>query len=173
MRERLLHAPVWVLGLVNGVLFGLFWTAWSRYGDGESWTSSLATGAVLGVVFGCVMGVVQHRQQRGVRDAAVHSPEGLSKRVRRAAFRGPVPEQPEVREAARVLALAQLAQYERQRRWAPTFFVFVALLSAALAVTNNPWWWGAVVAWIIASIGHPWAQRRLSRRAALLGAAPR
>jgi hypothetical protein len=168
MRERLLHAPAWVLGLVNGSLFGLIWVLVTRFGDGESWSTAVAYGGIAGVVFGALMGRVQHRQQRGVREIAARSPEGLSRRVRRAALRGPVPEQPEVREAAHGLALAQLVQYERQRRWASPFFVLVALLSAYLAVTDNAWWWVAVVAWTVAAVGHPWMRSRLRRRAELL-----
>lgn len=172
MRERLLHAPAWVLGLLNGSLFGLFWTAFTRYSDGDSWTSALVQGALMGLFFGAVMGRLQHRQQQGVRDVAGRSPEGLSRRVRRAAVRGPVPAEPAVREAARGLALAQLVQLDRQRRWAPTFFVLVGLLSAYLAMTDSPWWWLAVVAWAVAAVGHPWLRSRLRRRTALLSDVP-
>lgn len=172
MRERLLHAPAWVLGLLNGSLFGLFWTAFTRYGEGESWTAALVQGGLLGLFFGAVMGRLQHRQQQGVRDVAARSPEGLSRRVRRAVLRGPAPEDPQVREAAHGLAVAHLAQYERQRRWAPPFFGLVAVLSAFLAVTDSPWWWFAVAAWAAAAAGHPWMVRHLRRRTALLGDDP-
>ncbi len=172
MRERLLNAPAWALGLVNGSLFGLFWTAFTRYGEGDSWTAALVQGGLMGLFFGAVMGRVQHRQQRGVRDVAARSPEGLSKRVRRAVLRGPAPEDPQVREAAHGLAVAQLAQYERQRRWASPFFGLMAVLTAFLAVTDSPWWWLAVGAWTAAAVGHPWLRRRLRRRAALLRAHP-
>ena len=168
MRERLLHAPAWVLGLVNGSVFGVVWAAFMRFGDGQSWSTALVYGGVAGAVFGVLMGRVQHRQQQGLRDVAARSPEGLSRRVRRAALRGPVPAQPGVREAAHGLAVAQLAQYDRQRIWPTPFFLLVALLSAFLAVTDSPWWWVAVVAWIVAAAGHPYMRSRLRRRAELL-----
>ncbi|SOC51948.1 hypothetical protein SAMN05660748_3902 [Blastococcus aggregatus] len=172
MRERLLHAPAWVLGLVNGSLFGLFWVAWTRYGESGSWTAAVVQGALMGLFFGAVMGRVQHRQQRGVREVAARSPGGLSKRVRRAALRGPAPAEPALREAAHGLVLAQLTQLDRQRRWGPTVFALVAALSVFLAVTDSPWWWLAVGAWTAAAFGHPWLRRRLRRRAALLRAHP-
>ncbi|MGY2127991.1 hypothetical protein [Blastococcus sp. SYSU DS0617] len=168
MRERLLHAPAWVLGLVNGSLFGLVWAAFMRFGGGESWPTTLTYGGVAGAVFGGLRGRIQYRQQQGLRDVAARSPEGLSRRVRRAASRGPVPADPEVREAAHGLVLAQLAPLDRQRLWATPFFVLVALLSAFLAVTDSPWWWLAVVAWTVAAAGHPWKRARLRRRAELL-----
>ncbi|RBY76547.1 hypothetical protein DQ239_13440 [Blastococcus sp. TF02-09] len=168
MRERLLHAPAWVLGLLNGSLFGSFWAVWTHYGDGESWTASLVQGGLLGIFFGAVMGAVQHRQQRGVREVAERSPEGLSKRVRRAAFRGPVPPDPQVRAAAHGLAVAQWEQYDRQRRWASPLFGLGALGSALVALTDNAWWWLGVPAWALAAVGHPWMRTRLRRRAELL-----
>lgn len=170
MRERLLHAPAWALGVVNGSLFSLGWAAWTHYGDGESWTASLSYGAILGVFFGAIMGVVQHRQQCGVREVAARSPEGLSGRVRRAARRGPVPEEAEVRDAAHGLVVAQQAQLEKQRVWAPAFFVLLAVLGVFQAVTDSPWWWLVVVAWTVAAVGHPYLRHRLRRRAELLRA---
>jgi hypothetical protein len=148
MRERLLHAPAWVLGLLNGSLFGLFWTLSSRLVEDDSWTSSLIRGGVLGVFFGAFTGVVQHRQQRGVR--------------------GPVPQEPEVRAAARDLALAHLAQYDRQRVWGPLVYGAFALLSLFLAVADSPWFWLGVVLGVVAAVGHLRTRSRLRRRADLL-----
>ena len=168
MRERMLHAPAWVLGVVSGTMFGLFWALWTHYGDGDSWTASLVQGALLGLFFGAVMGPVQHRQQRGVREAAARSPEGLSTRVRRASWRGPLPQEPEVRAAARDLVLAQLAQYEKQRVWGPLFLAVLAVLSLYLAAAESPWYWLGVVAWSAAAAGHLWVRTWLRRRAELL-----
>jgi len=168
MRERMLHAPAWVLAVVSGTIFGLFWVLWMHYGEGDSWTASLVQGGLMGLVFGAIMGPVQHRQQRGVREVADGSPEGLSKRVRRAAFRGPVPAEPTVREAAHGLVLAQLAQLDRQRRWASPFFLLLAALGVFQAVIDNPLWWLAVVLWTAGAVAHPYLRSRLRRRADLL-----
>ena len=168
MRERMLNAPAWVLAVVNGTLFGVFWAGWTHYGEGDSWTASLVQGSLLGLFFGAVMGPVLHRQQRGVREAAARSPEGLSKRVRRAAWRGPAPQEPEVRAAARDVVLAQLAQYDKQRVRGPIFCAVLAVLSLYLAVVQSPWHWLGVLAWSAAAAGHLWVRSWLRRRADLL-----
>jgi hypothetical protein len=172
MRDRLLNAPWWVLSLVSGASFGLLWTVWRRLVEGDSWSAALVQGTLLGIFFGAVMGPVTHRQNRGLREAAAHSPEGLSRRVRRAAFRGPVPADPAVRDAARRVVVAQLRPLDGQRWWGPLFFVFVAALGVALGLSDSPWWFVPVPFWIAAAWGHVLLRRHLHRRAALLNTAP-
>ncbi|SEM12292.1 hypothetical protein SAMN04515665_13223 [Blastococcus sp. DSM 46786] len=168
MRHRLLQAPVWVLSVVTGSTFGLFWVLWSRLLEGESWSEALAVGGLLGLFFGAVMGPVLHRQNRGVREAAERSPEGLSPRVRRAASRGPVPAETEVRRAAHELALAQLGPLERQRAWGPPFFLFMAAVAVGLASTESAWWWLGAAFFVAIAAGHRYQLVRLRRRVALL-----
>ncbi|SOD95102.1 hypothetical protein [Blastococcus haudaquaticus] len=167
MRERLLRAPAWVLALVAGTSFAVLWALITRV-QGESWTAAIVTGAVLGVFFGGVMGPIQHRQNRGLREVAARSPEGLSKRVRRAAWRGPVPDDVDVRQAAHDVVLAQSAQLERQRIWGPALFLLMAALGIYLAVADDPWWWLSVPVWITAAAAHRVVLLRLRRRAELL-----
>jgi uncharacterized membrane protein (UPF0136 family) len=168
MRERLLDAPAWVLGLVGGTVSGVLWVLATRLVWQESWTESVVTGLIFGLVFGAVIGPVQRRQNRGLREAAARSPEGLSKRVRRAASRGPVPDDPSLRAAAHDVLLAQLAPLERQRIWGPAFFLGVGVLGVFLAVTDSAWWWIASTAWIAAAGGHRLLLLRLRRREELL-----
>jgi hypothetical protein len=168
MRNRLLHAPAWVLALVNGGTFGLWWVLYTRLIQEEGWTEALVSGGLLGLFFGAVMGPVLHRQNRGVREVAARSPEGLSRQVRRAASRGPVPAEPEVRRAAHELALAQLEPMERQRAWGPPFFLLMAALAVGLAVTGTGWWWAGAALFAAMAAGHRYQLVRLRRRAALL-----
>ena len=168
MRERLLHAPVWALIVVFGVGFGVFWAVWSHFLQGQSWTRALVTAAIAGVLFGGMMGPVQHRQWRGAREVAARSPGGLSREVRRASWRGPVPSDPAVRQAAYDLLRAQLEPMERQRRWASPFFALMAALALYLALTDSAWWWWAVPAWTAMAVAHPFTRRMLRRRAARL-----
>ncbi|WP_324274872.1 hypothetical protein [Blastococcus brunescens] len=169
MRERLIHAPVWALAAVFGGFFGLSWAVWSRFLEGQSWTRALVTAAIAGVLFGAMMGPVTHRQWRGARELAARSPGGLSREVRRAGWRGPVPSDPVVRQAAHDLLRAQLEPMERQRRWASPFFALMAVLALYLALTDSAWWWWAVAAWTGMAVAHPFTRRRLRRRAVLLG----
>ena len=167
VRERLLDAPAWVLALFTGTFFAVFWALTTRV-QGESWSAAVVQGAILGVFFGGVMGPVLHRQNRGLREAAARSPEGLSKRVRRAAWRGPVPDDVDVRRAAHEVVLAQSAQLERQRVWGPAVFLLLAALGTYLAVADDPWWWLSVPVWITAAAAHRVVLLRLRRRAELL-----
>ena len=102
------------------------------------------------------------------------SPRAIGKRVRRAATRGPVPVDPDEREAAHELALDHLRVFDRQRYWAPPLFVLTALLCAGLALTGVVWAWVLVPVWLAAAVGHPRLRDHLRRRAALLdpGEAP-
>lgn len=168
MRQRVLNAQAWVLALGNGGLFGVLWVLWLRFGENQTWTEAVIRGCIVGVVFGAITGPLQHRQQRGVRAAAARSPEGLSKRVRRAAWRGPIPDDPEVRVSAHRLLVAQSEQLEKQRIWGPAVFLGMAALGVFLAIGDNPWWWLSVVAWIGAAVGHRLLLQRTRRREEVL-----
>ena len=94
--------------------------------------------------------------------------------MRRAASRGPVPEDPDEREAAHEIALDHLGVFHGQRYWAPALFVATAVLAAGVALTGPAWVWGTVPVWLAAAAGHPWLRRRMRARAELLdpGALP-
>ena len=62
------------------------------------------------------------------------SPRAVGKRVRRAASRGPVPEDPDERQAAHEMALDHLREFDRQRYWAPALFVALAVVWAGVAL---------------------------------------
>jgi hypothetical protein len=96
------------------------------------------------------------------------SPRAVARRVRRAASRGPVPEDPDEREAAHEMALDHAREFQRQRYWAPAVFLLTAALSAGVALTGPAWVWVLVPVWLAAAAGHPYLRRRASERAALL-----
>ncbi len=96
------------------------------------------------------------------------SPRAVGRRVRRAASRGPVPVDPDEREAAHDLALDHLHVLHRQRYWAPALFVATAVLAAAVAPTGPTWLWATVPLWLAAAVGHPWLRERMRQRAQLL-----
>ena len=96
------------------------------------------------------------------------SPRAVGKRVRRAASRGPVPADPDEREAAHDLALDHLRELDRQRYWAPALFVALAVVWAGVALTGPAWVWVLVPLLLVAAVGHPWLRGRMRERAALL-----
>lgn len=169
VRDRLLTAPAWVIGLLNGAVAGAMWVLINRVVWQETWAASALSGLLFGVVFGVITGPFQRRQWRGLREAAGRSPEGLSKRIRRAASRGPVPGDPAVRQAAHEVAVVQLRTFETQRVWGPGFLLVMAVLGVFLAVDGDPWWWVAAAAFVAAAVGHRWLLLHLRRRAEVLG----
>jgi hypothetical protein len=96
------------------------------------------------------------------------SPRAVGRRVRRAASRGPVPEDPDEREAAHEMALDHVRELERQRYWAPAVFLLTAALSAGVALTGAVWVWVLVPVWLAAAVGHPYLRSRTRERAAVL-----
>lgn len=96
------------------------------------------------------------------------SPRAVGRRVRRAASRGPVPRDPDERQAAHDLALDHLRDLDRQRYWAPALFVAMAALWAGVALTGPPWVWVFVPVLLAAAAGHPWLRGRMRDRARVL-----
>lgn len=96
------------------------------------------------------------------------SPRAVGRRVRRAASRGPVPHDPDEREAAHDLALDHLDVLDRQRYWAPALFVLTAVLAVGVALTGPAWVWATVPVWLVAAAGHPYLRGRMRDRVELL-----
>ena len=96
------------------------------------------------------------------------SPRAVGKRVRRAASRGPVPADPDEREAAHEVVLDHLRVFDRQRWWAPALFVAMAVVAAGVALTGPAWVWVVVPLLLAAAVGHPRLRAHLRRREALL-----
>ena len=103
-----------------------------------------------------------------ISDDEDQSPRAVGRRVRKAATHGPVPRDPDEREAAHDLALDHLRVFDRQRYWAPPLFVVTAVLCAGLALIGVWWAWALVPVWLAAAAGHPWLRGRLRERVALL-----
>jgi hypothetical protein len=96
------------------------------------------------------------------------SPRAVGKRVRRAASRGPVPDDLDERHAAHEMALDHLRELDQQRYWAPALFVALAVVWAGVALTGPVWVWVLVPLLLLAAVGHPWLRGRMRERAALL-----
>ncbi len=97
------------------------------------------------------------------------SPRAVGRRVRRAASgSGPVPDDPDEREAAHELALDHQHVLDRQRYWAPAMFVLLALLAAGVALTGPAWVWVTVPMWLAAAVGHSYLRSRVRARVELL-----
>ncbi len=166
-----MDAPAWVVGLVTGLGFAVVNTLIRTLLTDDPWTDTVVVAGLTGVLFGAVMGPVLTRQQRRAWSAAGTASSAGLRAAARAAQRGPVPGDPELREAARRLALHQRDVLLRQRRWAAPLFSLLVALAVWLAVTGAPAYWlfaagfALLAAWT--SVVLP---RRLARRADLLTA---
>jgi Flp pilus assembly protein TadB len=167
LRQRLLSAPRWVLVVVSGIPFGAAMGVMGGL-DRGSWTQGLIEGAITGVAYGLLMGVVLRRQFGRYREAMGNVSQSDVRRAVRDARHGRVPDDPEARRAAYRLLSTQVGQLRRQRRWAPAFLLLMIAIGVLLAVTQSPWWWVAVPIWVGALTLHLVLPRRMDRQLDLL-----
>jgi Flp pilus assembly protein TadB len=167
LRDRLLTAPRWVVGLAAGVPFGAFMGLYEGLRHGH-WGDALIAGVIAGAVYGAIYGVFMHRRFGRYREAIGGVPQRDVRRAAREARKGRVPQDPEARRSAYRLLDVQLGELRRQRRWAPVFFVLILTLSVFLALTQTPWWWVIVPFWLAMLVMHLVLPRRMGRRLELL-----
>jgi hypothetical protein len=157
-----------VLALVAGLPFGGAMALYRGLIDGDGWRHALVGGGIAGLVFGGLMGPVLYRQNRRLRQVIGELSVRDIRRVGRAAWRGPVPADPEIRSAAYRLAVHRLSQNRDLRVLGVVVLAGWLLVCVILALTQTPWFWLEVLL-VAAILGAYLAQqRRLERRAALL-----
>lgn len=171
MRWYLMNAPAWVLSVITGLSFGIlmaigFALLSSAIGDTQatSLTFSIVAGAIGGLIFGAAMGpfaAMRHRHMRSVLGPL--SAEDLAV-VLRAVARGPVPADPELRQAAGRLARLKLDDLRRNRIWTTLIFVLFGLLEAYEAVVTSAWFWLGALLFAYFILLQLWLPRRLRRR---------
>jgi hypothetical protein len=175
VRNRLLTAPWWVLSLVYGLAMALVATLIAGFGNAESWWEAVVSGGLGGVLFGTLVGPVLARSNRRLRDAAGDVPRDQLHRVVVLARRGPVPEDPRLRQAARRVALDQRQQVLAQRWWTLPFIALVitGMVWGALSAVEPAWVWWVMAAFFTPLAGsHLVLPRQLARRAELLADPP-
>lgn len=176
MRHRLSTAPWWLLSLIVGVLFGVVCGVAVAlllpppYG-GDA-TESVVIGLIGGVLFGLPMGPILARTNQRAREAIGALPAERLGEVSRAASRGPVPADPEIRAAATRLVRFQLAEALRYRTPMMILFGGFLVLQVLFAVTLAPWHWAVAVLVAVPLAVQVWQPRRLRRRAELLTGEP-
>jgi hypothetical protein len=153
--------------LVNGATFAVFMIAFYRL-NSESWTFALASGLTSAVIFGAVSGPIHARQQRRAREAAGDLDRSAQRRANRAAARGEVPGDPDVRAAAARLAAHRREEVERHRWWTTAAFLAFAGLGVWVATTTQPWMWSGVAFFVLAAGAQQWWPQHYRRREALL-----
>jgi hypothetical protein len=128
MRMYLLTAPRWVVGLGGGLLIATVVAVVYRFDDPtRSWTASMLTGVVFGVLLGGGL-VLDLTTQRGqLREAAGDLPPTQLSAAYRAAVWGEIPSDPVIRAAAARVAERRLETLRRSR-------ILVAVIAIAMTV---------------------------------------
>jgi hypothetical protein len=137
MRTDLADAPRWVLGTVTGIPFGAATGVYTTIDEPTSWTEAIVAGLIAGVIFGATMAYSLDQRRREVRAAAGDLP--ANKFRSRAAARGPVPTDPEIRAAARRIATQQLDRFFRGRKLSIAAMALAVVFGVGMALTGSPW----------------------------------
>lgn len=169
LRAYLQTAPWWVVGAVQGTIFGLPFGIFTGLQHGESWVGVVITVLVSGAAFGLAMGLVVRRQRRRQPYPVPDLDLDRRRAAERAAVRGPVPTDADARREAAALTRHQLQLMARGRPFALVVFSVFLVLALLAAVTAGGWlyWVGAVLmAGMLAQI--VLRPRRLQQRLVLL-----
>lgn len=166
MRAFLMTAPWWKLSLLTGVAFALLFGAVMAIIVPAGTGLLVALGA--GALFGLVMGPALARLNARAR--AVIGPMSTAQygEVLRAARRGPVPADPQIREAATRLVRWRLDEAARHRTGLLVLVAILLALTVVRAIMGSPIDWFFVPIWVVVPVAHVWEQKRLRQRVALL-----
>jgi hypothetical protein len=141
VRERLTNVPWWRRSLVKGALFGVLMTVVFHVRSSGGWTGDIIGGLILGVFMGAVLEPIARRQRRKVSAVASDLPARDLRVARRAVNHGPVPTDPNIRQAAARLAALQLNELSRFRWLGLIVSASLTVFSAYGALTSSPWYW--------------------------------
>jgi hypothetical protein len=164
VRTWLLDQPRWKRAVVLGTTFGAFMTLYMGLTQDVSWVAAVLGGVVAGALFGPIMSQTMFPQEPELRRVVGAARAAGRRQVSRATWRGPVPGDPDVRAAASAVIAYQLPILERQRRWAPLFYLFMILV----ALTESPWYWAAAAFFAAVLVVQLVLPGHLRRRAELL-----
>jgi hypothetical protein len=164
VRDRLPDAPWWVHSIIGAVVTGGMWAlaAWLAH-----WFSSPAAAGIAGGLAGVASGAAAARERARVWDEVSPMPSAGKAAVVHAAHRGPVPEDPALREAARQLLAEELDMRQRRSRPVLAGLAVLAIVVMLSSGSDASWVLGVVVA--VLFVGDSWTRRRWAQRLLLLG----
>jgi hypothetical protein len=175
MRNFDITAPLWLVAVSAGVPAGIIAGGFGVLVEGTSLTEGVITGAVFALLMGAAITAAMHRQRRLLRSAVGELPREALIVAARAAERGPVPADPELRSTARAIAVRRLEVLQRPALRI-LFYVVIALgtLSAVMSVITGGGWSALlpVVTPIILATLVFYQPRRLRARIQLLSPDP-
>jgi hypothetical protein len=168
VRNYLSAAPKWVVALIMGTGFGT-WMGIFIKNDGLSWTETVVSGLILGVAFGIPMAFWFDKERREMRVVEGDIPTEKLTAAHRAAWNGPIPEDPEVRAAALRITTHQLRQDGQIPRPVSIGGALLMLTASVIqSVADSPWYLLFAVAPVFILVSHLYSPRRIRRRIELL-----
>jgi hypothetical protein len=169
MRSGVSKPPNWFMGVLSGLLFGVGFAAFVKY-DGAGWGATVGIGLASGVFFGFSMGRWGGRWARTMQEAESELSAEEAKAARRAADRGPVPDDPRIRMAALKIATAQQTlEVSGARRIFPQVVAVLVVVGVIVsAITESPWNLVFLVGPVAILYGGLVAPRRTRQRIRLL-----
>jgi hypothetical protein len=167
----LLRAPWWIRALVYGIYFGTVTGFLNATISHQDFATAAAQGALGGLIFGVVMGVRGSRS--GNAFARIAGPVLREKlpAVLRATVKGPIPDDPDIRNASGRIIAYRLSRLGRAVAVTYVVFGLFAALAVYLVITSGPVWWLAFALFISFIPLTAYQASRTRRRAALFGVA--
>jgi hypothetical protein len=126
MRTYLLTARLWAVGMLSGLIFGAGFAAEGWFA-GASWQAAALTGVIGGALVGGTLAYASGRQRRDLRAAAGNLSLAQLMEVDRAAARGRIPADPQIRAAAARLARRRIGVLRH-------FIVLTAVVTILMAI---------------------------------------
>lgn len=167
MRLRLAMSPWWVQALVYGLFFGAAMAAFSVFRTG-AWLPALGGGLVGGVFFGLFMGRYMSKLNRVLLRGLEDFSPADQRMILRGSWHGPIPTDPQQREAARGLLQRRRDNMIATRRWSVIVFAAAIVLYVILAVTQTWLWWFGAALFLVVLVLTLTTVPRMDRRLALL-----
>ena len=167
MRLRLATSPWWVQGLIYGFFFGAAMTAFAVFRTG-AWWPALGGGLVGGGFFGLVMGRYMAKLNLVLLTGLEAFSPADQRAIVRGSWRGPVPTDPQQREAARALLQRRRDAMVATRRWSVIIFAAAIVLYVVLAVTQTWLWWIGAALFLVLLVLTLTTVPRMDRRLRLL-----
>jgi hypothetical protein len=165
MRDKLQNAPWWVWSLIIWVYMGSMMTVLNHFLQSASWMASAVSGFAGALVMGGMGGPWFVRQRRRTLAAVGALPARDLRIASRAVMRGPVPLDPDIRQAAAQLARLQLKQYSGRIFWLSAVTIaVVAILSGVLVLRESRWWLIGTAMTLAFGVYAALEPRRLRRR---------
>jgi hypothetical protein len=164
VRTYLLTSPRWALGLFGGLAFAVLSAVFVRATGSTSWPAAVLRSLLTGAFFGVIVSFTLNRQRRQLRAAAGDLPADQLTTAYRAAARGPVPADPQIRAAAVRIAQSRLATVRRVRVLMSLAAAFMLATAVVNALAGNLWLSILSVTSVVVWGSELYQLRRLPRR---------